>query len=64
MELPCEGETSEMRKSFTAGRNLLPVVGFFCKYFASISRVQKDFPVVVAKVTDVIDDGLYCAVGI
>ena len=50
MEVPCEGETSEMRKSFTAGRNLLPVVGFFCKYFASISRLQKDFPVFAAKV--------------
>lgn len=62
---PREWRTLELRKSFTAGRNLLPVVKLFCvNILRPISRLQKDFLVVVAKVTDVIDDGLYRALGI
>jgi len=32
-----------MKKSFTAGRNLLPVVKLFCKYFAPDFRMAKGF---------------------
>ena len=32
-----------MKKSFTAGRNLLPVVKLFCKYFAFDFKSAKGF---------------------